>query len=607
MCGIFGFHLNRPLDEADLRLGKQGMDALRHRGPDHGSFWADREKGVFLGHRRLSIIDVSEKSNQPMARGGDVLVYNGEIYNYREIAKDLAQGGVLFDSKGDTEVLIQAWRKWGSACVDRFDGMYAFALYGEGTLRLATDPFGEKPLYWVETEDGLYFSSEPNPLVKLLDLSPEFTPADVTAFLCLGFLPGERTGYRGLRRMDPGTWLTYAEGQTQIRRHYQPPQPEPASGRVRDLSERDLDAIAGALVDSLRVRLRADVPLGIFLSAGVDSLLVAALAARELGCKALALTVKFPDRETHDESREAAEAAGYLGLPHEIIDSGEDPARMDPSLIFDLFGEANDNITVAAAYQMSLVAASRLKVALSGMGGDEMFYGYNKYLFMYKWRHLLKLGATSRNRISTLFKAISPRRFNTPRILSSTSDATRFLAVKNFAAWEWMRELPGLEGVAGGLFPPGKDICLSGRQFDLTQTMPCSFIPAMERGSMRASLEVRTPFLSRDLLQVLSGFDQRSFLAFGQKAALRRILGRYLPVRLFDFPKRGFNYPKGLLLGARSPRVPRIPYIDEPKVAELWNQRHKKDWQSFAVRLTILEHFLEKPAPIPEAVALRNG
>ena len=183
MCGIFGFLLNRPLKEEDMALGQEGTNALRHRGPDHTDHWADAEGGLFLGHTRLSIIDLSDDSNQPMVRDGSVLVYNGEIYNYQELARDLGERGIPMTTSGDVEVLLQSWLRWGADCLNRFDGMFAFALYHGRRLHLATDPFGEKPLYWVKNSDGFYFSSEPGPLVELLDVKPEFTQKDITAFL----------------------------------------------------------------------------------------------------------------------------------------------------------------------------------------------------------------------------------------------------------------------------------------------------------------------------------------------------------------------------------------------------------------------------------------
>ena len=569
------------------------MAALHHRGPDHSSYWVDTDKGVFLGHTRLSIIDLSELSNQPMVRNGAVLAYNGEIYNYKELAEELSAQGVALTTTGDAEVLLQAWHSWGGACVDRFDGMFAFALYDGTKVHLFTDPFGEKPMYWAEAAGGVYFASEPGPLVELLNLRADFSAEEITLFLSLGFLPGVSTGYEGLKRMPPATLLTVSpDGETRMETYWSAPEPEVSTGPVKELSEKDLDFVTEALVDSLRVRLRSDVPLGIFLSSGVDSSLVAALAAKELNQDTLAFTVKFPARQVADESERAAAIARFLGLPHEVVDSLGDPEGTDPYLMFDLYGEANDNLTVIPAYQMSLTASSTLKVALSGLGGDEVFYGYNKYQFLYRVRSWLAMNEKVRRLMSAAYRDFLPRRWIPFRDLLSASTACRFIAAKNLPVWRWLSGLPHVEDSARALFPDnGIPVELYGRHFDLTHTLPLSYIPAMERASMRASLEVRTPYLNRRLLEVISGFDQRALLAFGQKSVLRRILGRYLPKELYDAPKIGFNYPPGEFLD-RFSESPRIPQLPGSKLETAWQNRRLDGWQTLGVRLVTLDHFI---------------
>ena len=599
MCGIFGFVLNHPLSESDIALGEAGTAALRHRGPDHSDVWIDRERGVFLGHNRLSIIDLSDGSNQPMVRDGAVLAYNGEIYNYRELRQELSGKGFSLSTTGDVEVLLQSWNAWGASCVEHFDGMFAFALYENGRMHLATDPFGEKPIYWAETKDGVYFASECNPLIDLLGLAFEPSAHDTAAFLCLGFLPSPATGYRGLYRMPQATWLTVTpEGPPKQTTYWAPPEPRSYAGRLDPLSESDLDSIVEALVDSLKVRLRADVPLGIFLSSGVDSALTAALAAKELHADSLALTVRFGDAEVDDESEAAAAIANSLGLPHQVVDSADDPARGEPHAILDLFGEPNDNITVAAAYQMSLAATHTqgLKVALSGVGGDEVFYGYNKYQALFRWRRWLRIDQRLRRPAAALTEGLFRDKWAGFRSIMSAGDRARFIAAKNLPVWPWLAEVPEVDEWAQEFFASydGVPIEMAGRHIDLVHTMPASYIPGIERGSMRASLEVRTPFLSRRLIDVTSRFDQRAFLAFGQKSVLRRILARYLPRELFDRPKRGFNYPVGRFLEGFSD-TPQVPGLDQSKVDRAWREKGEP-WQKLNARLAILGHFMSGAA-----------
>lgn len=592
MCGIFGFWLNGEITDDDISLGKQGVAALKHRGPDHQNFWVNKQKGLFLGHARLSIIDVSAQSHQPMERGNHVISYNGEIYNFQELARKIQSDKITLQTSGDTEVLLQSWMHWGPQCLNDLDGMFAFALYDHQRLHLVVDPFGEKPLYWAQTNDGLYFSSEPEPLVSLLNLTPNFSDEDIATFLSLGFMPSPKTGFQNLYRIPPGTHQTWSSPHNKTEYKYWQPNPtQIPKDSLTPLSESALDKIAETLTDSLRVRLRADVPLGLFLSSGVDSILIAALTKKELQQDVQTYTVKFSDAEVADESGIASQVTKHLQLPHTIIHSDQDPARTDPNVIFDLFGEANDNITTAAAYQMSLVASKSLKVALTGMGGDEMFYGYNKYQQSYRWRHWLKLPESLRQIISSYYPSFFPKRWHNLITLLSAKDAQRFLATKNTPFFHWLKRLPAFDTISKSYFGTyNMPIELVGRHFDLIHTMPDTFIPAMERASMRASIEIRTPFLNRKLYETLSNYDQRALIAFGSKSVLRRILKRYVPERITQLPKQGFNYPQSTFL-SHFQNQPNIPQLPQKLITQAWQQKDNPSWRSLLVRLCILDHF----------------
>lgn len=605
MCGLFGFFLNRPLREEDIELGRAGLDALAYRGPDAAGHWIDREAGVFLGHRRLSIIDLSPASNQPLERDGGVLSFNGELYNFQEIRRTLEARGATFSTRGDAEVLLRAWLTWGDRALDRFDGMFAFALYHDRQLHLVTDPFGEKPLYWLETPEGVYFASEAGVLARLLGIPVGLDEEDVAAFLGLGFLPAPCTGYRGLHRLPPATHLVVQEARVRSERCYwTPPRPVLPSGPVRPPGDRDIDRLHELILGSLRTRVYSDVPIGIFLSSGTDSSLVTAIAVKELGAELQALTVAFPDGR--DESAQAAAVARHLGVPHTVIDSREDPAAVGPAFIRDLAGELNDNLTIAAARQIALAARPFMKVALAGVGGDEIFYGYGRYQLLYRYRHLFGLPAVARGALARLAGAAAPAsgRLQTFRALFSANDPCRLLAVKNGMAWPWLRSLSGMERLARRLFPPdGLPPAIAARQFDLTQTMPASYILAMERGSMRASLEARTPYLNRRLVEATAEMDPGAFLAFGQKGVLKRILARYLPPALYDVPKRGFVFPHSRFLQGLPAWPPAVPGLPPAQIEVAWRHRFEPGWQKLAVRLAMLELWLAPEAAAKEVTA----
>src|SRR3972149_1961725 len=205
MCGIFGFSLNRPVRESDLALGRRGAEMLRHRGPDGSGEWADAARGLYLGHRRLAVIDTSAANAQPMTSGALTVSFNGEIYNFKELRDELAGRGRAFATAGDTEVLLKAWQEWGAGAIDRFDGMFAIALADGARLHLVTDPFGEKPLFCATLPEGVYFASEPHALPRPLGL--DFAPGqdEIAAFMCLGFIPAPGTGIKGLIALPPAT------------------------------------------------------------------------------------------------------------------------------------------------------------------------------------------------------------------------------------------------------------------------------------------------------------------------------------------------------------------------------------------------------------------
>lgn len=601
MCGIFGMALNRPLNADDRMIAHTALGRLHHRGPDDSGLWTDEGAGVLLGHTRLAILDLSSASHQPFVDDLSALVYNGEIYNYREIRRELENAGSRFHSQGDTEVVLRAWQSWGGAALERFDGMFAFAVYYDRRLHLITDPFGEKPLYWARTDSGIVFCSEPEPLAEAVNAERDMDAVQMASFMGLGFTGPEQTGYSSIRRLRPATHLVI-EPDRQIHSwvYWRVPEPVPADGNLTPLSEDQLDAVEDVLCESLQRRIHADVPLGLFLSSGVDSALIAALAACRLKVDLKALTVAFPDGR--DESEAASAIAQHLGIDHCIIDSRQDPYQATPEYLLDLYGEPNDNLTAIAVRQMSGLARPHFKVALTGAGGDELFYGYGRYDFAYRWRGLLSLPAAFRRPIGGALSPLiqRPRSWGLGARLCADEPARHLLTVRNFPAGEAVEALPGTRDLVRTWFgsdvladPEAAESFQSMRYYDLLYTLPVSYIPAIERGSMRASLEVRTPYLHRPLLELLSQFDQRALVAFGQKSVLKRLLRRYLPEKLVDRPKRGFVFPSKRFLSNISEASPQVPALGQAQADLIWSRRHQPGWQKLAVRLSILQTFLQ--------------
>jgi asparagine synthase (glutamine-hydrolysing) len=243
---------------------------------------------------------------------------------------------------------------------------------------------------------------------------------------------------------------------------------------------------------------------------------------------------------------------------------------------------------------MSKAAAQHATVILTGAGGDELFFGYGRYHLLYRYARLLQLPEAIRHAVSRCASTLSPihPRLRTLAALCSAGNASRVLAAKNGLASPWLWNLNSAKNLAESLFPPGESLFLQARRFDLLQTLPASYIPALERGSMRASLELRTPYLSRPLVEVLSRIDPRRLVAFGQKRVLRQILERYVPASLIDAPKQGFVFPETGFLAATTARVPHVPPLSEGMVREVWSRRNERNWRTLAVRLTIAEAWL---------------
>lgn len=586
MCGIFGFWLNRPLTDSDVARGQAMTAALAYRGPDGQGDWVDRDAGLYFGHRRLAILDLSDAGRQPMADGETVVTYNGEIYNFAELRQTLEAAGHRFTSSSDTEVLLAAWRHWGAACLDHFDGMFGFALYDGHRLHIATDPFGEKPVYVAQTSDGLYFASEPAPLIELLGLTFQPSDPEIGHFLALGYFPTPSTGYPGLEWLPAATLRTY-ETPASFREHrYWSLPPE---GQKERFEATDLDALRDLLITLLARRMRADVPVGLFLSSGVDSALVAALVSREIGLPLTALTVSFPDGV--DEAAGASAIAAHLGLPHTIVNSQQSEGDGDlPNALHDLFRVPNDNVSALSVEQMSHLARTQMTVALGGVGGDEAFYGYNKYAFVHHRRSAYRVPG-SLIRLFAPLTGLHPKGRLLNRMLSG-SDEERFVALKNSRLGDLQQEglfrLPPLPGFG----EDGAGMLQAIRSFDFRQTLPASYLASVDRGSMRASVEVRTPYLARELFEFCAQFSAQAMLGQGQKHALKAILRRYLPDALVDRPKRGFVFPLKRYFETAQPAPPKDPRL----VAlgrQVWEDLNQPGAEGLALRLLILDRFMQ--------------
>lgn len=592
MCGISGCKLNRPLTPDDLIVLRALRDRLSHRGPDAAGEWYDLENGLYLGHRRLSIIDLDQRSAQPMQRDHLRIVYNGETYNYKEIRQSLGNH-YIFSTEGDTEVVLRAWQHEGEKALERFDGMFAFVIHNanEQSLILATDAFGEKPLYYYETAAGIYFASEAQALIETLNLKFDPTTDQIEDFLFLGYIQPPATGFPGLKNFPPGALARIdSNGRITLTRWWQPSLPTGESDMPHGpFTESEINHLRDILCRSLERRLRADVPIGLFLSGGVDSALLGALASRELDTKLRTYTVAFPDGA--DESGYAEQIARHLDLPHQIINSKESKLWQDaPRALLELYGAPNDNMTALAVQQMCGAAKPFLTVALSGLGGDEIFYGYNKYATLYKRRTLYRHATAAYRVLKTISTA--HKKFSMAADMLQGSPSRQYLRLKNGPAMDDIEALCHNQPKTFG--HARLDLVHQVRLFDLASSMPQSYIPATDRGSMKMAIEVRAPFLCRELYEFSSSLGLSRMIAYGCKSLPRALLARYLPTEYLTPGKQGFIFPAARYLAQPNLQSPLLPMFDNAAIASLWDKRTSPDYQTLTLRLAILSQLLRQ-------------
>jgi asparagine synthase (glutamine-hydrolysing) len=595
MCGIFGTFLSIPLTPGTINRAKQATDALSHRGPDARGDHVLADAGIYFGHRRLKIIDLSEQSRQPMVGDGLVLSYNGEIYNFLSLQKRLEGLGHSFRSKGDTEVLLEAWRQWGPDSLDQMDGMFAFALWDGRNGWLAVDPFSEKQLYYAETNEGIVYASELAVLADFVGAEPDIE-SHLPAFLTLGYISSPNTIYPNIKRLDPASWVKIENGRIVTRHRYWSP-PAPANqGKGRRLFDTAaLDKVHETLIDNVSSRLISDVPICLFLSSGIDSALVAAITKKELDRDVDAITISFPRGDTNDESAGAAEIAQTLGLPHRVIASVDEGDSISPSRLSRLYGQPNGNITVTSVIQMAKAAASHdFRVGLTGLGGDELFFGYGKHAFAHRHRSLYNLPESVRQILGRVAGLASPisRSAHTFEAFVGMNSSELIPALKNPWMMNTLRQIPGFEKwchkTYKGMDQPFE---YTVAWVEMMDTMINSQLPALDLGSMQASMEFRTPFLSRKLCEIMAEQDWGDLMSRGGKWVLKELLARYLPREMMDRKKMGFVFPMDRFLKQIDTPPTAFASLSQPMLDEIWHNRHDVNWRPIATRTALISQF----------------
>ncbi|KWK79969.1 asparagine synthetase B [Burkholderia ubonensis] len=650
MCGIDGFLNSAAFDEETARATLARMTAsLAHRGPDAQGTWLDAQAGIALGHRRLAIVDLSVHGRQPMASacGRFVLVFNGEIYNHRALRAELERTGRAPAWRGhsDTEVLLAAIAAWGvEAALRRATGMFAIALWNRESrvLTLARDRIGEKPLYYGRIGDALVFASE----LKALRSFPGFDGAIDRDALCLylrqSSVPAPYTIYRGIRKLPPGTFIQFEHARDTPRvRAYWTLEHAIEAGRAEPFEGTAQEAVGlldGILRKAVAQQMEADVPLGAFLSGGVDSSAIVALMQAQSAAPVDTFTIGFHEAG-YDEAGYAKAVARHLGTRHTELYVTADHALAVVPKLPSIYDEPFSDASQIPTFLVAELTRRHVKVSLSGDGGDELFGGYTRYFLTPRlWRKLHRVPAAVRARIAAALHALRPdhadqlaavaqsawsgaeARETPPRIgdrlhklghvMTADSRIGLYRLLMSAVHHPERIALAGQEPPTpldtASAWPADLTFAEQAMAIDTLTYLPTDILTKVDRAAMAVSLETRMPFLDHHVVEFAWRLPAAVRLPDGQsKALLRRLLDAYVPAPLIDRPKQGFCAPidhwlRGSLRDwaqalLHPARLREEGFFDAAAVERLWRQHQtgRMNWQHQLWTVLMFQAWLE--------------
>jgi asparagine synthase (glutamine-hydrolysing) len=569
MCGIAGTYQQTD-GESTVRLMS---DCLSHRGPDDTGFYSfvDGRVSAHLAHRRLSIIDLNH-GHQPFVKQGLALSYNGELYNYRELRGELAAGGACFSTNCDTEVVLEAWRRWGPGCLSRFRGMFAFAMLDEatGSLYLARDQLGIKPLHYMVRKDGVVFASELKALVAAFGRELHMDPGAMAASTLYYWVPDRRCSIREVEKLQPGTWAEFRpDGTHRICTYWNAAEVAAASGGESGPDLREV------IEDSVRAHLVADVPVSSFLSGGLDSSIVTVLAKRAAsGIDAYTITFRPEDHRLEampDDAVYARKVAADFGIDLHEIQIAPDVVELVPRMVGILDEPIGDPAAINTLLMCETARDAGVKVILSGMGADELFGGYRKHVACVLGSRYQRLPGGARAAAKTVITRLPVTARG--RGLRYARWAKRFLTFSELPEEAAFRrsyslydptELSGLLGPGLGtqvddVFEEHVELYSDNQLPDHVNRMCLAdsrhFLPGLnltytDRASMAASTEVRVPFVDPFVFRAafsLKGAEK----VHGRtgKLALKKAALEWLPREIVHRPKASFSAPLRAWIG----------------------------------------------------------
>ena len=593
MCGIAGV---AALDEkshgaAHTRAAAAAMaQTMCHRGPDASGVWDNPRGAVALAHRRLSIIDLSPLGHNPMLWDGGRLAvtFNGEIYNFRELRQELEAAGHRFRSKTDTEVLLAAYDTWGLDSVQRLVGMFAFALWDETRQRLwvVRDRLGKKPVYYAARRGVLSFASELKAFLSDPDFPREIDPVALRLYLRYGYVPAPHSIFKAARKLEPAHYLLCESHQVSIVRYWDlKPFAQPRRSCSDGEVEAELEEVLGTAVRQRRI---ADVPLGAFLSGGIDSSLIVALMQEQSADPVRTFTIRF-DNPKFNEANYAAAVARHLGTDHHEHPCDERQMLDVVDRLPEIFDEPFADSSAIPTFLVSKAAREQVTVALSGDGGDELFFGYPRYQYHADASWLFAMPAGVQHVAAHMARHLPTRRLRRiADVLGDTSDDP----YARFIAWTPSADIRRITGGPEAEAPLYAEMRARLRDLprdvqpgllDLVSYLPDDILTKVDRTSMAVSLEVRAPLLDHRVVEFALGLPQRYKRRDAvSKWLLRRMLYKRVPRPLIERPKMGFGVPlDDWFAGPLHARMESYCAGDDLEAIGLDPRAFREMWQTF--------------------------
>lgn len=634
MCGIAGFidYWGRGADRVQRRAVLQEMcDVIRHRGPDDEGFLL--KEGVALGMRRLSIIDLSGGAQPISGEDGSItIVFNGEIYNFHEVRKDLEERGHIFKTNSDTEAIVHAYEEFGNDCVHRLRGMFAFAIWDDKAreLYIARDRVGKKPLYYTLTSDStLVFGSELKSLLAHPGVKRDIDVEAIDAYLTLGYIPDPLSIFRDVHKLPPGHYLRFCAGRVITQQYWDFVFQTTDQRQTGDY----LDELKSLLDESVRLRLISDVPLGAFLSGGIDSSTIVALMARNMNQPVKTFSIGF-NEDSYNELRYARLTAAKLGTDHHEFFVTPEICDVVDQLVWH-FDEPFADPSAIPTYMVSKLAREHVKVVLSGDGGDELFAGYTHYVVQSKRQafsalpkafrkglihplsYRLPHGAWGRNYLHNI--SLEP----IDRYLDSLSYFTE-LSRQSLYTTDFQNSLPGTKEVARRFADYSARVQTKQPldqllYIDSKTYLPGDILTKVDRMSMATSLEVRVPLLDHKLIEFVTTIPSSLKLAGSEtKHLLKQAAKDLIPPEILTRPKQGFGVPLEEWINhqlrdqiretLREPRTRQRGYVRTDYVEVLLTEHEKgrRDHSQPLWSLLMLElwhrQFMDRPPKTSEAI-----